>query len=112
MATLSKKVNAEFEMKNGEDFKTYDSRATKLMNEMQAVSDALPEDEITGGIISFPYADGHALYLVEKAKPLTLQHIPYMDAWQVDAALIRGLRVVDVQQKLKGRKNLKAMFAK
>lgn len=48
-------------------------------------------------VISFGVADGGAYYLVKSMKPLKLQHIPYMDAYQVPYAMIRGLRKADVE---------------
>ena len=48
-------------------------------------------------IMHFPIADGQALYKVVKENPLTLQHIPEGDAWQVSDALIRGLRYSDLE---------------
>ena len=41
-------------------------------------------------------ADGYAWYIVVKRKPLTLQHVDYMDGWHAPAALIRGLRLSDI----------------
>jgi hypothetical protein len=35
---------------------------------------------------------------VVKANPFTLQHIPFMDGYQIPAAHMRGLRLADVQQ--------------
>lgn len=52
---------------------------------------------IVGRMIGFPVADGSAWYLVVKAKPFTLQWVPYMDAWQAQAYSIRGLRVGDIR---------------
>ena len=48
-------------------------------------------------IIRFRYADSYAFYRVASMNPLKLQHIPYMDAWQVPYAMIRGLRKADVE---------------
>ena len=51
-------------------------------------------------VISFPFADSFAWYLVVKLKPLTLQHIDYSDGWHVPYPMIRGLRTGDVEAML------------
>lgn len=63
-------------------------------------------------IIKWQRADGYALYFVESMKPLVLRHIPYLDAWTVEPALIRGLRVSDVQQMMYREKSLRRMFSR
>lgn len=47
-------------------------------------------------VLSFPVADGYALYFVKSRNPLVLQHIPYLDAYQIPLAHIRGLTEADV----------------
>jgi hypothetical protein len=47
-------------------------------------------------IMSFPIADGKAFYKVIKERPLTLQHIPFGDAYEVYPALIKGLDAEDL----------------
>jgi len=47
-------------------------------------------------IMTFPIADGQAMYQVVKEKPLTLAHIPYGDAWQIPNSHMRGLSYADL----------------
>lgn len=61
---------------------------------------------LVGALIQFPFADSYAMYRVTKDKPLTLQHVPYYDAWQISAAHIRGLRRGDVVKMLFGDQEL------
>lgn len=49
-------------------------------------------------IMSFPIADGKAFYKVIKEQPLTLQHVPFGDAYEVYPALIRGLNFTDLEE--------------
>jgi len=56
--------------------------------------DAIGRDNI----MRFPVADGSALYRVVKEKPLTLEHIPSGDAWEIPFAHIRGLTYADLKQ--------------
>lgn len=61
-----------------------------------------PEEEgIVGAIITFPVADGKAMYRVTDEDPLTLQHIPFGDKYRIPDAHIRGLRRQDIVQKMK-----------
>jgi len=87
---------AQFDWNAG-DSKYFD-RTQKALNDLMDVSDKLPEGEVVGGIITFPVADGKAIYKVVCAKPLKLMHIPYGDAYRVSPAHIRGLRLAEVQQ--------------
>ena len=70
----------------------------------------LDNGEIVGGILRWQRADGYAMYLVTKDRPLTLQHIPFGDAWTVEAALIRGLNRNDVLTMLRRERNLSRLF--
>ena len=76
----------------------------KAFAALVAASDALPPGQIVGGMLSFPRGDGYAHYLVVKDKPLTVQHVRYSDAYQVDYMTIRGLRKTDVEWMLERRR--------
>ena len=56
--------------------------------------DALPGDRVW----STPVADDSARYYIVSKRPFTLAHIPYLDGYQAHPALIRGLRLKDVQR--------------
>jgi len=62
--------------------------------------------EVVGILLAFPVADGYAHYRVSKASPLTLQHVPYGDAWRISAAHIRGLRKADAIESERRRRGL------
>ena len=47
-------------------------------------------------MVSFGVADGFAWYIVKSRKPLVLQHVDYCDGYAASAALIRGLRLADI----------------
>jgi hypothetical protein len=94
----------DFDKLETETWAEHDARTTKVMEEMQVQSDNLPEGEVVGGIISFPVADGRAIYQVVKAKPLHLAHVPFSDAWHASDITIRGLNVEDVKLMLKRSK--------
>lgn len=83
---------------HGDDYKEHQKRSDAMFEKLTAEADALPEGEVVGAIIQFPRADGYAMYRVASAKPLKLQHLPYGDAWHADPAMIRGLRLADVEK--------------
>ena len=56
---------------------------------------ATPKNPV-GFLLSFPVADGRAIYRVAKTDPLTLEHVPYGDQWQIAKAHIRGIKLSDV----------------
>ena len=102
MAQLAKKPypgNWDFDANKGSD---------EYFKRTQAMLDKIPSDKI----VSFPVADGSAMYFVKFTKTsVTLQHIPYGDAWQIPSAHIRGLRKADVEHLLGRAAGLKKLFA-
>ncbi len=89
-------------------WKEYESK----MDALQEISDNLPAGEIKGGVLSFGVADGAAYYLVVKVRPLTLQHIDYIDGYHVHYALIKGLDRSDIEYELASRRKLDKLFAR
>jgi len=73
---------------------------TDRLDVLQEISDNLPAGEIKGGILAFGVADGSALYLVVKERPLTLQHIDFLDGYRVHYALIKGLNRANIEYEL------------
>ena len=49
-------------------------------------------------MVYFGVADGKACYIVKSRKPLVLQHVDYCDGYHAPAALIRGLRLADIDR--------------
>ena len=90
----------EFDQLPGETYMDHMRRAESVMDRLLAVSDSLPEGEIVGAIIHFPVADGQAYYRVQSESPLIVEHVTYLDAWQVDPIMIKGLDKEDVLAKL------------
>lgn len=68
---------------------------------------------LTGEIVSFPYADGKAVYMVADAPRNTcLIHCPLGDAWALPEWQTRGLTKKEVQEQIRSHKALAALFAK
>jgi len=90
----------------------WDKRQSDQFNALQAEANKIDTAvSLVGAIVSFPWADGSALYRVSKDKPLTLQHIPAFDAWQVPYSQIRGLRRADVVRMVEGDKKMRELFS-
>ena len=61
-------------------------------------------------IMRFPIADGQAMYHVVKENPLTLEWVPYGDAWQIPTAHLRGLNYEDWVLDRERSKKMKELF--
>lgn len=67
---------------------------------------AIPADKL----YCEPFADGHAYYFVVSEKPLTLQHIPYLDAWRLSDDRIKRLTLKAVTRNIETRKLMASLF--
>lgn len=65
---------------------------------------------LIGETISWPVADGRAEYMVLSTTPLQLIHLDYVDGYQVDDVMLRGLRVSDVKEMVRQRKAIEDLF--
>ena len=63
-------------------------------------------------IMKFPTGDGQAMYHVVKETPLTLEWIPYGDAWQIPTAHLRGLNYEDWVLDRERSKKMKELFGR
>lgn len=66
--------------------------------------DLPPAGRILGTVLRFSVADGYAVYIVVKEKPLTLQYIPFGDCYTIPAAYIRGLTREDIVDMIEGER--------
>ncbi len=89
---------------NGDDWdQRHSDQFAQLQNEAAKIN---PSKSLVGALVSFPWADGSAIYRVSKDKPLTLQHVPVHDAWQVPYTQIRGMRRADIVAMVVGDRKL------
>jgi hypothetical protein len=111
MAQLSKySYPGDWEWTKAEGTNAYIDRTRKMFLELKKKSDAVKPGSVEGGLVSFGVADGSAHYVVVKEKPLTLQHVPYGDAYQIPYVMIRGLRKSDILDMLKRDRGMKSIF--
>lgn len=90
-----------FDFDVNEDYEVYRKRVDAKLDEIEAKYQ----------IVSFPVADGCAMYAVWKRKPLTLLHIPYSDGYHANPILLRGLNLKDVDAMAEREKRLKELFS-
>jgi len=88
----------------------YNRQQSEYLETMKADAQANCDSDLAGEVIRFPRGDGYAQYMVWQTKPLALIWIATGDAWQVEDALIRGLRVADVREMVERERNLASLF--
>ncbi len=97
MAHLHKDPYPGFKRGQNEGLDAYFERTQKKLLELSRRSaEQCRKEETEGVLLRFPVADGYAFYLVVKRHPLTLQHVPFGDAYEISDAHIRGLTLHDV----------------
>lgn len=85
------------------DFEDYDDELAAerdWIRKQQAQARECKSGDLVGGVATWPRGDGYAYYLVISQRPLTLSLLALGDAWTVEDALIRGLTVADVRERV------------
>lgn len=75
----------------------------QVWSKLDAQARALKPGEVVGALVDFPVGDGRAVYVVTKASPLTLQHVPLGGGYAIPAAHVRGLTKADVLVHVRAR---------
>jgi hypothetical protein len=110
MAKLDKKIAFNNAKREGESWEDFSKREEAMMEELSKKSAQVdPDGDLTGALIRFQVADGYAVYVVSKHEPLTLQHVPYMDAYQANEATVRGVNKNTVRSQLMRDRAMRAM---
>lgn len=99
------------ELKNVDFGAFEESEHYKAYKKLVEASEDLPDGKVVGALLRWQRGDGFAVYRVTKARPLTVQHVPYMDAWTVEDALIRGLNKNDVLAIVRRDKARRELFS-
>ena len=68
--------------------------------------------ELLGEVVRWQRADGYAQYMVWQTRPLQLIHLDLGDGWEVEDALIRGLRLSDVEDMVAHSRRLREIFSR
>jgi hypothetical protein len=96
-----------------EDFRSgaYDAKEQAYIDALAARCRENGTSDLLGKTVQWQRGDGYAQYMVWTTKPLALLHLPLGDAWQVEDALIRGLRVTDIREQVERADRLRALFS-
>jgi hypothetical protein len=88
----------------------YQRIENEYIDELAALARENGKSPLLGETIKFPRGDGYARYMVWNTRPLQLVWLQLGDAWSVEDALIRGLRVSDVKQQVEAERRMAALF--
>lgn len=92
------------------NFAAYEAACDEYTRGLQAWAKAQGRHKDAGEVITFPVADGCAVYVVLSLKPVELIHVPVGDAWQFQYA--NRLTATDVRDKIRSAKALAKIFSK
>lgn len=96
----------------GFDFQGYDAACAEFRSTLAAQARKNGKSDLLGEVVKWQRADGFAEYVVWRTRPLELIHLPLGDAWQVEAALMRGLRLAEVTEMVNRSRAVRALIAK
>ena len=109
MATLIGKFTHELDFSAGRE--EWRRAEEDWLDNLKAELRSKKTGDLVGEELRWPRADGYARYMIVSQAPnLVLAHLEIGDAWQVEEALIRGLRLADAQQMVERDKAFAAMF--
>jgi hypothetical protein len=80
---------------------------SQLQNDLKSRN---TKSDLIGEILQWPRADGYACYIVCSVKPLQIAHLIVGDAWRIEPALSRGVRLSDVRQMVERKRALNKLF--
>lgn len=66
--------------------------------------------DMVGETLRWGVADGYAIYMVVKQKPLTIQHVDQGDGYRVSHIMVRGLRLADVRDMVERDRAMAKLF--
>ncbi len=95
--------------KYNSDWKVYDRAEAKFVKDISDWCKKHGSGEYAGEEVYFPYADGHARYIVLSTRPLRLVHLPVGDAWNYP--YIERLTARDIISQIEREHGLSRLFA-
>lgn len=87
------------------------AREAEWLEELKASLRSKSPGKLVGEELRWSRADGYARYIVVSEKPFKLALLGVGDAYQVEGALIRGLRVDDASRQVEAERRFAALFA-
>jgi len=90
--------------------KEYLKSCDEYITSLKAWAKAHGTGKYAGEMVSFPVADGKAVYIVLSLKPVTLIHVDAMDAYQFKYA--NRLTASDIKEEIMKARAIKQLFTK
>lgn len=79
-------------------YSEYQKREQWYIDTLTEMAKKNGKSDLLGHIVRWQRGDGYAEFMVWNTKPLELIHLEIGDAWDVEEALIRGLRISDIKE--------------
>lgn len=89
---------------------TWQKDHAEFTERLRAWCQANGSGDMKGETISFPVADGQALYMIFSSRPLAIIHMPLADAYEF--RYVERLTLKDVRAQVERSRNLAALFAR
>lgn len=101
--------NVSFDDYSLDGMRRADAYVQKLMETSAAKDPDDPNLDLKGFVLTFPRGDGHAVYIVSKVRPLTVEHVPVCDAWRAypEGIIIGGITKKYIMEMLRFEKSMK-----
>jgi len=90
------------------DWKVYETAEAKFVTDVSDWCKKHGSGEYAGEEVYFPYADGHARYIVLSTRPLRLVHLPVGDAWNYP--YIERLSARDIIARIETERGITRLF--
>lgn len=82
------------------DFRAYMEATDRNLKVLTDFANDRPEGSLLGRMVSYPVADGMAMYMVTSESPLYLAHVNFGDGYMIPAAHLRGLNYGDIEERV------------
>ena len=89
----------------------YEEAQVKYKDDLKRELNSLGyNDTLTGEVVSFPVADGYALYMVMNEAPLKLVHLEISDSYRFEYE--KKLTLSHIKERIESEKKLAELFGK
>ncbi len=106
MAKLTGSIEIRADYSN-EDWRADEARQlAKVRENLRSVK----VGDLVGERLRWQRADSYAEYIIVKESPFTIAHLAIGDAWQVEPALVRGLRIGDAREMVERERAMAELF--
>jgi hypothetical protein len=85
-------------------------RETESLERLRDLMRESSAGDLVGERLRWQRADSYAEYIIVKESPFTIAHLAIGDAWQVEPALVRGLRIGDAREMVERERAMAELF--